>query len=147
MGMVRLMLRCVSLSFYITHSVFVVRTLWNVHFGYVCVLFYILEIMKSSANISPIHITSLNITGGNYPKHTDQSILTGGHNVDQNLCSGFDSNGYTRGKAGSIVENLDYHNAFVGHYEAGEIQYNGESSSSLNSFRLHIPPVFSNVKY
>jgi hypothetical protein len=57
--------------------------------------------------------------GFNYPKVTDQSISSDGHNIDNSLCEGFDDQGNTRGLPVSIVENVDYHNAFVGHYEAG----------------------------
>ena len=60
--------------------------------------------------------------GFNYPKPTDQSILTDGHNIDKSLCGGFTDEGYDRGLSASIVNNLDYHNTFVGHYEAGDLQ-------------------------
>lgn len=66
--------------------------------------------------------------GNNYPKETDQSILNNGHNIDQSLCNGFGSQGYGRGAPGSIVDNLDYDNNFVGHYNAGDIQHNGHHS-------------------
>jgi hypothetical protein len=46
--------------------------------------------------------------GGNYPKPTDQSILSNGYNIDQSLCSGFDSKGNARGVSTSIVDNIDY---------------------------------------
>jgi hypothetical protein len=79
----------------------------------------------------PITISILNTThgfvlfivGGNFGKLTDQSILTDGHNIDKSLCKGFDSKGHTRGVASSIVSNVDFGNAFVGHYMAGEMQY------------------------
>ena len=71
--------------------------------------------------------------GSNYAKVTDQSILTDGHNIDQSFCEGFDNQGYERGAPGSMVDNIDYHNAFVGHYGAGDIQHNGHHSySNLN---------------
>jgi len=66
--------------------------------------------------------------GSNYPKVTDQSVKTNGHNIDQNLCHGFDNEGNTRGLSATFKDNLDYHNAFVGHYNAGDIQYNGHKS-------------------
>lgn len=66
--------------------------------------------------------------GGNYPKVTDQAVDTNGHNVDQSLCNGFDNEGNTRGLPATFKDHLDYHNAFVGHYEAGDIQYNGHNS-------------------
>lgn len=69
----------------------------------------------------------------NYPKNTDQSILTDGHNIDKSLCSGFDSEGNARGKSCAIVNNVDYYNAFVGHYEAGDMQYNGHQSFDSNN--------------
>jgi len=71
--------------------------------------------------------------GSNYPKVTDQSIQTNGHNINQSLCSGFDDEGRECGVSASIVDNLDYGNAFVGHYEAGDIQYNGHMSFNNNN--------------
>lgn len=71
--------------------------------------------------------------GSNYPKVTDQSIVTDGHNVDQSLCTGFDDEGSTRGLPVAFENNMDYHNAFVGHYEAGDIQYNGHQSYQNNN--------------
>ena len=71
--------------------------------------------------------------GFNYAKDTDQSILTNGHNIDKEFCSGFDDQGYERALSASIVDNTDYGNAFVGHYEAGDIQYNGHHSYDSNN--------------
>mmetsp|Transcript_32276 Transcript_32276/g.67849 ORF Transcript_32276/g.67849 Transcript_32276/m.67849 type:complete len:1275 (+) Transcript_32276:77-3901(+) len=72
--------------------------------------------------------------GFNYAKSTDQAISTDGHNIEKSLCTGFDNQGYERGVSASIVDNIDYHNAFVGHYQAGDIQYNGHHSyDSLSS--------------
>jgi len=72
--------------------------------------------------------------GGNYPKVTvDQSIATNGWNVDKEGCQGFDSSGQTRGLPSAFKDNMDYHNAFVGHYEAGDIQYNGHLSFDSNN--------------
>ena len=64
----------------------------------------------------------------NYPKSTDQSLANDGHNTDQTLCEGFDEDGNTRGISTAFQNNLDYHNNFVGHYVAGDIQYNGHQS-------------------
>ena len=83
-------------------------------------------------NRSTTHLAS-NFLGRNYAKSTDQSILTDGHNIDQELCSGFDNEGYERGFSASVVDNVDYNNAFVGHYEAGDIQYNGHHSYDNNN--------------
>jgi|AntRauTorckE5430_2_1112549.scaffolds.fasta_scaffold10018_4 hypothetical protein len=69
----------------------------------------------------------------NYPKITDQSIAYDGHNNDLSLCSGFDDNGDTRGISVAFQNNVDYFNAFVGHYEAGDIQYNGHQSYDNNN--------------
>lgn len=66
--------------------------------------------------------------GSNYPKVTDQSLQTKGYNVDKSLCGGFDEEGNTRGISTPFRNNVDYHNAFVGHYMAGDIQYNGHQS-------------------
>ena len=71
--------------------------------------------------------------GFNYAKTTDQSILTNGWNVDKSLCSGFEKDGYPRGLSSSIVDNVDYDNAFVGHYSAGNIQYNRHFSHGNNN--------------
>ena len=68
------------------------------------------------------------ILGFNYPKATDQSIMTNGLNLDKGLCGGFDSLGNDSGVSASIVDNIDYNNAFVGQYMAGDIQYNGHHS-------------------
>lgn len=68
----------------------------------------------------PFHVHYVIYSKGfNYPKMTDQSIKTDGHNIDKSLCKGFNDQGYERGISFSIVDNLDYNNAFVGHYEAG----------------------------
>lgn len=56
--------------------------------------------------------------GSNYPKVTDQSVDTNGYNIDQSQCRGFDSQGQTRGFPAAILNNLDYGNVFVGHYNA-----------------------------
>ena len=64
---------------------------------------------------------------------TDQSIANDGQNSDQSLCSGFDEHGDTRGISTAFENNMDYHNAFVGHYEAGDIQYNGHQSYDNNN--------------
>lgn len=66
--------------------------------------------------------------GFTYPKKTDQAVSTDGHNIDQTLCQGFDAQGKTRGVSTVFLDNTDYNNAFVGHYEAGDIQYNGHKS-------------------
>ncbi len=71
--------------------------------------------------------------GGNYPKVTDQSVLTNGRNTNLELCNGFDAAGNTRGLPVTIQDHLDYGNAFVGHYNAGDIQYSHHRSyGSLN---------------
>ena len=41
---------------------------------------------------------------------------------------GFDEDGNTRGLSTAFQNNLDYQNDFVGHYNAGDIQYNGHQS-------------------
>jgi hypothetical protein len=64
----------------------------------------------------------------NYPKSTDQSLGNDGRNTDQTLCEGFDEDGNTRGLSTAFQNNLDYQNDFVGHYNAGDIQYNGHQS-------------------
>ena len=48
--------------------------------------------------------------------------MTDGHNVDKSLCKGFDREGNDTGLSVAIVDNVDYGNAYVGHYEAGDIQ-------------------------
>eukprot|EP00551_Chaetoceros_affinis_P006400 CAMPEP_0203682988 /NCGR_PEP_ID=MMETSP0090-20130426/47288_1 /ASSEMBLY_ACC=CAM_ASM_001088 /TAXON_ID=426623 /ORGANISM="Chaetoceros affinis, Strain CCMP159" /LENGTH=1506 /DNA_ID=CAMNT_0050552109 /DNA_START=94 /DNA_END=4614 /DNA_ORIENTATION=+ len=66
--------------------------------------------------------------GRNYPKVTDQAISADGQNSNLELCTGFDSEGNTRGLPVAIHDHLDYGNAFVGHYEAGDIQYSHHHS-------------------
>ncbi|CAJ1930817.1 unnamed protein product [Cylindrotheca closterium] len=71
--------------------------------------------------------------GFNYPKLTDQSVQTNGFHVDQSQCQGFDEFGNTRGVPASFTGHSDYGNAFVGHYMAGDLQYNEHiSTDSLN---------------
>jgi len=66
--------------------------------------------------------------GKNYPQQTDQSIANNGFNVNMELCKAFDATGRTHGLPGSFVNHVDYGNAFVGQYAAGDIQYNGHHS-------------------
>jgi hypothetical protein len=70
--------------------------------------------------------------GFNYPKSTDQSTTNNGYNVDKSFCEPFDSNGETRGLPGSFVNHVDYGNAFVGHYSAGDMQHFGHYSTENN---------------
>ena len=76
----------------------------------------------------------ISLQGWDYPKVTDQSIENDGHNIDQSLCGGFTEEGLTRGAPVAIVDNLDYGNAFVRHYEAGDIQV--MLRSSIRCFHL-----------
>ena len=71
--------------------------------------------------------------GNNYPKVTDQSLAANGFNLDKELCEGFDGHGNTRGLPTSFLDHMDYDNAFVGHYMAGDIQYNGHHSTDSNN--------------
>lgn len=72
--------------------------------------------------------------GYNYPKVTNRSILTDGQNdLSDPLCYGFDGEGNTRGAPVAFENNMDYGNAFVGHYEAGDIQYGGHQSYNNNN--------------
>jgi len=70
--------------------------------------------------------------GFNYPKVTDQSPANNGYNTDKSSCDPFDSNGDTQGLSGSFVNHVDYGNAFVGHYSAGDIQHYGHHSTENN---------------
>ena len=98
------------------------------------------KVCESSARLGRIEGNTFHSNGrfgfymlNSYPKETDQSILSDGHNIDKSLCSGFNREGNSRGAAGVIVNNVDYFNAFVGHYEAGDIQYNGHQSFDNNN--------------
>eukprot|EP00591_Stephanopyxis_turris_P017726 CAMPEP_0195538828 /NCGR_PEP_ID=MMETSP0794_2-20130614/49734_1 /TAXON_ID=515487 /ORGANISM="Stephanopyxis turris, Strain CCMP 815" /LENGTH=1792 /DNA_ID=CAMNT_0040672837 /DNA_START=109 /DNA_END=5487 /DNA_ORIENTATION=- len=71
--------------------------------------------------------------GSNYPKDTDQAVDTNGHNIDKSLCEGFDSQGNTRGVSAAFKDHLDYGCAFVGHYNAGDVQHNGHKSFDNNN--------------
>eukprot|EP00521_Asterionellopsis_glacialis_P010052 CAMPEP_0195289328 /NCGR_PEP_ID=MMETSP0707-20130614/5656_1 /TAXON_ID=33640 /ORGANISM="Asterionellopsis glacialis, Strain CCMP134" /LENGTH=272 /DNA_ID=CAMNT_0040349321 /DNA_START=168 /DNA_END=983 /DNA_ORIENTATION=+ len=58
-----------------------------------------------------------------------------GHSsIDWSECDGFDADGNTRGIPAAIANNVDYDNVFVGHYEAGDIQY--KNHASLNNLNL-----------
>lgn len=69
----------------------------------------------------------------NYPKLTDRSVASDGENIDKSLCQGFDDEGSTKGVSTTFKNNVDYGNAFVGHYEAGDIQYYGHQSFDNNN--------------
>mmetsp|Transcript_43333 Transcript_43333/g.48510 ORF Transcript_43333/g.48510 Transcript_43333/m.48510 type:complete len:1556 (-) Transcript_43333:209-4876(-) len=71
--------------------------------------------------------------GFNYPKVTDQSIASNGYNINKDYCAPFDSNGDTQGLSGAFVNHVDYGNAFVGHYSAGDIQHYGHYSVNNNN--------------
>eukprot|EP00957_Ditylum_brightwellii_P021843 1647746-Ditylum_brightwellii.AAC.1 len=51
------------------------------------------------------------------------------------MCNGFDtiSGGVDHGLPAAIVNNFDYGNAFVGHYNAGDIQYANHASIENNN--------------
>ncbi len=68
-----------------------------------------------------------------WPRVTDRSLESNGFNVDKYLCEGFDSDGITRGLSQAIVNNLDYHNVFVGQYGVGDLQYKQHTSISNNN--------------
>jgi len=71
--------------------------------------------------------------GFNYPKLTDQTVASNGYNIDKTLCNAFDANGDTCGLPGSFVNQIDYGNAFVGHYSAGDLQHYGHYSTENNN--------------
>eukprot|EP00547_Thalassionema_nitzschioides_P005356 CAMPEP_0194200236 /NCGR_PEP_ID=MMETSP0156-20130528/930_1 /TAXON_ID=33649 /ORGANISM="Thalassionema nitzschioides, Strain L26-B" /LENGTH=1934 /DNA_ID=CAMNT_0038925209 /DNA_START=189 /DNA_END=5989 /DNA_ORIENTATION=- len=72
--------------------------------------------------------------GGSFPRDTDQSIATNGFNTDQaETCKGFNNEGDDRGKPVSILNNVDWHAIFVGHYNAGDMQHRGHTSISNNN--------------
>ena len=81
--------------------------------------------------------------GGNFPKHTDRSIATNGFNQNFDLCTGFDVSesinpGTTdRGYPGAFYQNVDYHNVFVGHYMAGDLQVGGPTHLCARYFVIH----------
>ena len=81
------------------------------------------------------------IKGNNYPKITDRALDTEGMNEDLSYCNGFyDDNMYgedrihDRGIPVAHVDTFDYGNAFVGHYNAGDIQYHRHAS--INNLNL-----------
>ncbi len=59
---------------------------------------------------------------------TDQNHLNNGHNTNMELCTGFTEEGMTRGVTATFHEHLDYDSVFVGHYNAGDVQYQGHYS-------------------
>jgi hypothetical protein len=68
-----------------------------------------------------------------YLRVTDRSIESNGLNLDRYLCEGFDSHGDTRGLSQAILNNLDYHNVFVGQYGTGDVHYRQHTSLSNNN--------------
>lgn len=68
------------------------------------------------------------ILNKNYPKNTGQSISNNGF-VDQAECKAFTSDGDDNGASAAFVDHVDYHNGFVGQYEAGDIGYSGHTST------------------
>jgi hypothetical protein len=81
------------------------------------------------------------VKGANYPKLTDRNLESNGINVNMSYCGGFyddDMYGdgrvtYDRGISSAHIDTFDYGNAFVGHYNAGDIQYNRHTSvNNLN---------------
>ena len=54
--------------------------------------------------------------------------------TDMSLCTRISPDGTDNGLSGAIVDHVDYHNAFVGQYGAGDIQYLGHTSiKNLNN--------------
>ena len=69
----------------------------------------------------------------NFPKKVDTSITKNGYFTDRNTCNGFTDTGEETGYPVAINNHFDYGNAFVGHYNGGDIQYkNHISIESLN---------------
>ena len=68
----------------------------------------------------------------NYPlQNTGSSVATNGLT---SKCESFTPDGGDNGLSTAIFNNFDYGNAFVGHYEAGDIQYSGHTSfKNLNN--------------
>merc|ERR1711862_117448 len=71
--------------------------------------------------------------GNTYPRNTGQSIDSNGYMLDLSRCSGFTSFGNDNGVSTTILNNFDYGNAFVGHYDAGDIQYDGHVAINSNN--------------
>ena len=53
--------------------------------------------------------------------------------LNKTLCGSYTSDGSDRGWPAAIADNLDYGNVFVGHYEAGDIQYLRHTSIGNNN--------------
>lgn len=83
--------------------------------------------------------------GFNYPKLTDQSVQTNGFHLDQSQCRGFDEFGKTRGVPASFTAHTDYGNAFVGHYMAGDLQYNEHISTGTKTAASLEPPEYHSL--
>ena len=71
--------------------------------------------------------------GYNFPKRTDQSIVTNGRMLDKTTCNAVNADGSDNGVGVVIADNFDYGNVFVGHYEAGDIQYLRHTSIANNN--------------
>jgi hypothetical protein len=68
----------------------------------------------------------------NYPQHgTGQTIAQNGYTAS---CDPWTADGEDNGYSTALRNNVDYGNAFVGHYEAGDIQYSHHTS--INNINL-----------
>jgi len=61
--------------------------------------------------------------GNNFPKSVDVSVENNGFLTDPETCDGFLDSGEDNGISTALANHFDYGNAFVGHYNAGDIQY------------------------
>ena len=59
----------------------------------------------------------------NFPKRTDQSIISDGMVADRSTCNAFKPDGTENGLSVAISSNFDYDNGFVGAYDLGDISY------------------------
>lgn len=69
-----------------------------------------------------------------WPRRVTQSLATNGWATD---CGPFDANGDDRGFPVAMINNVDYHNAFVGSYASADIQYQQHTSIACLNLMYH----------
>ena len=72
----------------------------------------------------------------NWPRKITTNVLNNGftNNTD---CAPFDEEGYDRGSPALLWNNVDYHNAFVGAYSMGDVQFRNHISIDNNNLIYH----------
>lgn len=72
----------------------------------------------------------------NWPRKVLTNVSLNGYTNDAE-CAPFDEDGYDRGLSSAVVNNVDYHNAFVGSYALGDIQFRNHISIDNDNLIYH----------